>query len=59
MNGLMEENSKWVGAPVDVSLEADEVHVWRVGLEQPDVLLDRFRAILEPDELDRASRFHF
>ena len=59
MNGLMEENSKWVGAPADVSLEADEVHVWRVGLEQPDVLLDRFRAILEPDELDRASRFHF
>ena len=59
MNGLMEENSKWVGAPQDVSLEADEVHVWRIGLEQPDVLLDRFRAILEPDELERASRFHF
>jgi len=35
------------------------VHVWRISLDQPDDKLDRFRRMLEPDELNRASRFHF
>ena len=52
-------NSKWVAAPVSVSLEAGQVHVWRIGLKQPDDLLEQFRRTLEPDELDRARRFRF
>jgi len=35
------------------------VHVWRFSLEQPDEIRERFRLTLEPDELERASRFHF
>lgn len=37
----------------------DEVHVWRVELQQPGDLLEKFRSTLEAEELERASRFHF
>lgn len=59
MNGFMEENSKWIEPPAVLSLGIGEVHVWRIGLEQPEDLLERFRRTLEPNELERASRFHF
>ena len=54
-----EESSNWAEAPPSLSLESGGVHVWRVSLDQPDERLDRFRRTLEPDELNRASRFHF
>ena len=54
-----EETSNWTEAPKSVSLEAGTVHVWRVSLDQQDATLERFRRTLEPDELDRAGRFHF
>ena len=52
-------SSNWAEAPPSLSLESGAVHVWRVSLDQPDERLDRFRRTLEPDELNRASRFHF
>jgi 4'-phosphopantetheinyl transferase len=55
----MEEKSKWLEPPESLSLEAGQVHVWRICLEQEDVLLDRFRRTLAPEELDRAGRFRF
>lgn len=54
-----EASSNWAEAPPSLSLESGAVHVWRVSLDQPDERLDRFRRTLEPDELNRASRFHF
>ena len=33
--------------------------MWRMELEQPDDFLEKFRAILDPDELERAARFYF
>ncbi|HEX6042921.1 MAG TPA: 4'-phosphopantetheinyl transferase superfamily protein [Pyrinomonadaceae bacterium] len=48
--------SIWSSPPVSLSLEAGEVHVWRLALEQP---LGRFIGMLDPDELTRANRFHF
>ena len=48
--------SIWSSPPVSLSLEAGEVHVWRLVLEQP---LGRFIGLLDPDELTRANRFHF
>lgn len=54
-----EETSNWAEAPPSLSLEAGAVHVWRIALDQPDQRLDRFRRTLEPDELNRAGRFHF
>lgn len=54
-----EETSIWTEAPQSPSLEAGTVHVWRISLDQQDETLERFRRTLEPDELDRAGRFHF
>lgn len=55
----MDESSKWLEPPSALTLRNGEVHVWRIGLEQQDDLLERFRGTLEPEELDRASRFRF
>jgi 4'-phosphopantetheinyl transferase len=49
----------WSGAPAALSLEAGEIHVWRVDLDQPQEVVQQFRSTLETDELDRADRFHF
>ncbi|HJT27362.1 MAG TPA: 4'-phosphopantetheinyl transferase superfamily protein [Pyrinomonadaceae bacterium] len=54
-----EETTTWTEPPQSPSLEAHTVHVWRISLDQPDDRLARFRRTLEPDELNRASRFHF
>ncbi len=55
----MFEAVTWSEAPESLSLETGEVHVWRVELEQPEHLLEKFRGTLEEHELQRASRFHF
>lgn len=41
------------------SLKTGTVDVWRVVLDQPADRLERFRQTLEPQELERAGRFHF
>lgn len=51
--------SAWSPPPASLSLQTGEVHVWRIELEQPGSLLEKFRSTLEADELQRASRFHF
>lgn len=38
---------------------AGEVHVWRVALDPPEELVAELRALLSPDEVARADRFHF
>jgi len=40
-----------------LSLSADEVHIWNAKLD--DHAVDRLRALLSVDEIDRADRFHF
>ena len=55
----MEKSSKWLEPTDSPSLEAGQVHVWRIRLEQEDTLLDRFRRTLAAEELDRAGRFRF
>lgn len=55
----MSQPSIWLRPPESPSLEAGEVHVWRMELEQPQDVLEKFRGTLEADELQRASRFHF
>ena len=49
----------WPQAPASVSPKTGEVHVWRVDLEQPEDLVQKFRSTLEEDERSRADRFHF
>lgn len=56
---MQPESSAWTAPSLSLSLESGSVHVWRISLEQPSDRLDRFRRTLEPDELNRAGRFHF
>ena len=55
----MSEVVTWSEPPESLSLATGDVHVWRVELNQPEPLLEKFRETLEEQELDRASRFHF
>jgi 4'-phosphopantetheinyl transferase len=42
-------------APLD--LDADEIHVWRAELDQPEATVERLGQTLSPDEQERAQRF--
>ena len=55
----MDESSNWVEPPDSLALDAGQVHVWRICLEQGRDLLDRFRRTLAPEEIERAGRFRF
>jgi 4'-phosphopantetheinyl transferase len=55
----MSEVVTWSEPPESLSLATGEVHVWRVELDQPEHLVEKFRETLDDNELHRASRFHF
>ncbi|MBU7586765.1 MAG: 4'-phosphopantetheinyl transferase superfamily protein [Nostoc sp. TH1S01] len=52
-------NDSWVPAPADLTLLANEVHIWRIDLEIADSLRENLAATLSSDELARANRFRF
>src|SRR5205807_5525186 len=49
----------WPAPPAELSLAAGDVHIWRVGLLQPDPVIAACRALLPGDEIARAERFYF
>jgi len=51
--------TNWLPAPTDLTLSPDDVHVWRIELDQPESTLEDFTASLSSDELARAERFYF
>src|SRR5271156_1985631 len=52
--------ASWGVAPEAVQLGKDEIHLWRVRLDEcDDGALDRLRATLAPEEKARADRFVF
>src|SRR5688500_18220547 len=55
----MSTSATWQCAPVSLSLQAGEIHVWRVDLGQSKDVVQKFRSSLEDDEIRRADRFHF
>jgi 4'-phosphopantetheinyl transferase len=56
----MRAKERWLDPPDELSLEAGELHIWRVRLDQqPAAHLDRLRSLLSVDEQERADRFHF
>jgi len=44
---------------VELGLTGRTVHVWPVSIQAPDAVVEQFRAVLTPDETDRAGRFRF
>ena len=49
----------WIAPPDNLTLPANEVHVWLAPLEQPEAIMLPLRQTLSPDELTRAGTFHF
>ncbi|MEH1767420.1 4'-phosphopantetheinyl transferase HetI [Nostoc sp.] len=52
-------NHIWLPAPTDFTLLPDEIHVWRIDLNQPESQLQNLAATLSSDEMARAERFYF
>jgi 4'-phosphopantetheinyl transferase len=50
---------EWREPTANLTLDADEVHVWRAALEQTPGRLERLGGTLVPEESERAARFHF
>jgi len=53
---LTPETSIWSSPPASISLQPDEVHVWRLALDGPTA---PFLELLDTDEVARANRFYF
>lgn len=53
------EATTWRAAPKGLTFPSDRIDVWRVCVDPRDQSEQDFRRILAPDELARASRFHF
>ncbi len=49
----------WSSPPCDLTLDGDEVHVWRVASDSTGFLLEDLRQTLSADERARAERFSF
>jgi 4'-phosphopantetheinyl transferase len=49
----------WSRPVVAPSLGENEVHLWRIDLAQPAGVINQLGPSLEPDEIERANRFHF
>jgi 4'-phosphopantetheinyl transferase len=49
----------WSLMPDRPLLGTGDVHIWRVSLDQPQAIVERFRQLLSVDEQARAARFHF
>ena len=49
----------WEAPPAEPRLGPSEVHVWRAELDRPPAELQVLRAILAPQEAERAARFVF
>lgn len=47
----------WTPAPLLITLENPQVHIWRISLDPPTPLLHSFETTLNADELHRANRF--
>ncbi|HEX4606542.1 MAG TPA: 4'-phosphopantetheinyl transferase superfamily protein [Candidatus Angelobacter sp.] len=56
---MLNDAQDWV-APVDAgSLGPRDVDVWRIGLVQPEAVIQHYREFLAAIEIERADRFYF
>ncbi len=51
-------NHQWLPASADLTLLQDDVHVWRIDLDQAEAQLQFLTETLSSDELSRAKRFY-
>lgn len=55
----MNDLNIWDSSPESLCLDNDDVHVWRVRLDQSSAVIECLQDLLTPDELARVIRFHF
>lgn len=53
------ENDLWIPPPEGLTLGTEEVHLWRVRLDQQPSTVQAFLEILSPDERVRAGKYYF
>lgn len=51
--------AQWSSTLAPPQIAPGQIHVWRAGLDCPDLLLQRLETTLAPDEIARADRFFF
>jgi 4'-phosphopantetheinyl transferase len=49
----------WLPAPTKLILSSDDVHIWKINLNQSETQVKSFRETLSSDEIARAERFYF
>jgi len=59
LNAAGPDTSQWITRQEGLSLDKNEIHVWRCFLEQPEQQKEALKATLNYDEVKRADRFHF
>jgi 4'-phosphopantetheinyl transferase len=50
---------EWRSPPEKLTLQMDEVQIWRANLQEIPDAIETYRVLLSPDEQARANRFHF
>src|SRR6185436_5020996 len=55
---ITSSSQTWQVPAEQPSLGSNEVHVWRLSLKQPVVIVESLYQMLSPDEQARANRFH-
>ena len=56
---MSSQESIWHMPPSRITLEADEIHIWRVSLTMSQGEIDRFSRLLASDEQEKAGRYRF
>jgi 4'-phosphopantetheinyl transferase len=56
---MISPDKQWLTPPDHPSLSERAIHVWRASLDQPEIVLQRLRATISPDEQTRAAQFRF
>lgn len=59
MDNNIDRHEIWQNSPQHPRLEKDRVHLWRVNLDLPAVIIEELRVCLSPDEIDKANKFRF
>jgi 4'-phosphopantetheinyl transferase len=55
----VDDANGWTKSAGIAEIRPEEVHVWRITLTQPETVIQGYRDLLAPDEIERADRFYF
>ncbi len=59
MIGAHTPTTRWLPAPAALTLEAGQIDIWLVELQQPAAVIHALGQLLAEDEVERSDRFYF